>query len=50
MDNCNGIITFALADLSHMSIFNNFVETDRDVFHSRIIDDFFYDYSRFYYS
>ena len=40
MDDCNGIMPLWLADVSHMSIFNDFDETDRNVFHGRIIDDF----------
>ena len=40
MDDCNGIMTLGLPDVSHMSIFNDFDETDRNVFHGRIIDDF----------
>ena len=39
MDDCNGIMTLGLAFVSYMSIFNDFDETDRDMFHSRIIDD-----------
>ena len=38
MDDCNGIMPLGLADMSHMSIFNDFDETDRDMFHGRIID------------
>ena len=40
MDDCNEIMTLGLADVSYMSIFNDFDETDRNVFHGRIIDDF----------
>ena len=40
MDDCNGIMALGLADVSHMSIFSDFDETDRNVFHGRIIDDF----------
>ena len=40
MDDCNGIMTLGLVDVSYMSIFNDFVETDRDMFHGMIIDDF----------
>ena len=40
MDDCKGIMTLGLADVSHMSIFNDFDETDRNVFHGRIIDVF----------
>ena len=29
-----------LADVSHMSIFNDFDETDKDEYHGRIIDQF----------
>ena len=38
MDDCDEIVTLGLADVSHMSIFNDFDETDRDKFHGRIID------------
>ena len=41
MDNCVEIIPLGLADVSHMSICNDFDETDRDEFHGRIIDQFF---------
>ena len=40
MDDCDEIMTLGLADVSHMSIFNDFDETDRDEFHGRIIDQF----------
>ena len=33
-------MTLGLADVSHMSIFNDFDETDRNEFHGRIIDQF----------
>ena len=33
-------MTLGLADVSHMSIFNDFYETDRDEFDGRIIDQF----------
>ena len=38
MDDCDGIMTLGLADVSHMSIFNDFDETERDEFHGRIIN------------
>ena len=38
MDDCDDIMTLQLADVSHMSIFNDFDETDRDEFHGRIKD------------
>ena len=40
MDDCDEIMTLGLADVSHMSIFNDFDETDRNEFHGRIIDQF----------
>ena len=40
MDDCDKIMTLGLADVSNMSIFNDFDETDRDEFHGRIIDQF----------
>ena len=40
IDGCDEIISLGLADVSHMSIFNEFDEIDRDEFHSRIIDQF----------
>ena len=40
MDDCNEIMTLALAGVSHTSIFNDFNETDRNEFHGRIIDQF----------
>ena len=39
-DDCNGIMTLGLADVSYISIFNEFDDTDRDMFHGRIIDYF----------
>ena len=39
-DDCDEIRTLGLADVSHMSIFNDFGETDRDEFHGRIIEQF----------
>ena len=41
MDDYNGIMTLGLADVSYMLIFSDFDEIDRDVFHGKIIDDFF---------
>ena len=40
MDNCDEIMTHGLADVSHMSVFNDFDETDINEFHGRIIDQF----------
>ena len=40
MDDCDEIITLGLADVSHISIFNDFDVTDRNEFHVRIIDQF----------
>ena len=40
MDDCDEIMTPGLADVSHMSIFNDFDETDRNECHGRIIDQF----------
>ena len=40
MDDCDEIMTLGLADMSHMSIFNDLDETDRNMFHGRIIDKF----------
>ena len=40
VDDCDEIMTLGLADVSHMSIFKDFEETDRDEFHGRIIDQF----------
>ena len=43
MDDCEEIMTLGLADVSYLSIFNDFYEPvtyDRDMFHGRIIDDF----------
>ena len=37
MDDCDEIMTLGLADVSHMSIFNDFGEIE---FHGRIIDQF----------
>ena len=37
---CDGIMSLGLADMSHMSIFNDFDETDDD-YHGRIIMDKF---------
>ena len=37
MDDCDEIMSLGLADMSHMSIFNDFDETD-DEYHGRIID------------
>ena len=45
MDDCNEMITLGMADVSCMSIFNNFDETvtyGKHMFHGRIISDFFY--------
>ena len=42
MEDCNEIMTLTLADMSHMSILNDFDETvtyDRDILHGRIIDN-----------
>ena len=33
-------MTLGLADVSHMSLFNDFDESDRDIIHGRIIDEF----------
>ena len=38
MEECDEIMTFGLASVSHMLIFNDFDETDRNEFHGRIID------------
>ena len=38
MDDCDEIMTLGLADVSHMSIFNDLDETDREECHGRIID------------
>ena len=38
MDDCDEIMTLGLADVSHMSVFNDLDETDRDEFHGKIID------------
>ena len=40
MDDCDEIMSLGLADVSHMSIFNDIDETDRDELHVRIIDQF----------
>ena len=40
MDDYDEIMTLGLADVSYMSIFNDFDETDRDEFHGRLIDQF----------
>ena len=40
MDDYHEIMTLGLAGVSHMSILNDFDETDRDEFHGRIIDQF----------
>ena len=40
MDEPNGIMNLGLEDVSYMSIFNDFDETERDMFHARVIDDF----------
>ena len=40
MDDCDEIMTLGLADVSDMSVFYDFDETDRDEFHGRIIDQF----------
>ena len=40
MDDCDEILTFGLAHVSHMSRFNGFDQTDRNEFHGRIIDQF----------
>ena len=40
MDDCNGNMTLGMAEVSYMSIFNDFDETDRDMCHGRITDDF----------
>ena len=40
MDDCDEIVTLRLADVSHMSIFNDFDESDRNEFHGRIIEQF----------
>ena len=40
MDDCNGIMTLELAGVSHMSIINDLDETDRNVFHDKIVDKF----------
>ena len=39
-DDCNEIMTLGLVDVSYMSIFNDFDEADRNVFHDRIINKF----------
>ena len=40
LDDCDNILTLALADVSYMLIFHDFDETDRNKFHGRIIDQF----------
>ena len=40
MNDCDEIMTLGLADVSHMSIFIDFDETDKDEYHGRIIDQF----------
>ena len=40
MDDCDEIMTLGLAGVPHMSIFNDFDETDRNEFHGRIIYQF----------
>ena len=40
VDDCDEIMSLGLADMSHMSIFNDFDETDKDEYHGRIIDQF----------
>ena len=40
MDDCDEIMTLGLADVSYMSIFNDFDEMDRNEFRGRIIDQF----------
>ena len=40
MDDCSESMTLGLADVSYMSVFNDFDETDRDMSHGRIVDDF----------
>ena len=40
MDDCNGIMALGLADASHMPIFNDFDETDKNVLHVMIIHNF----------
>ena len=40
MDDCNEIMTIVLADVAHMPIFNDFNETDKNVFHGWIINEF----------
>ena len=42
MDDCDEIMTHQLADVSCMSIFNNFDDTATYEFQGRIIDQFFY--------
>ena len=39
IDDCDEIMSLGLGDMSHMSIFNDFDETD-DEYHGRIIDQF----------
>ena len=40
MDDCDEIMTLGMADVSHMSMFIDFDETDKDEYYSRIIDQF----------
>ena len=40
MDDCDEILALGLADVSHMSIFNDFDETDRNKLHGIIVDQF----------
>ena len=40
MDDCDEIMTLGLADVSHMSIFNDFDETDKDEYNGKLIDQF----------
>ena len=40
MDDSDEIMTLGLADVSHMSIFIDFDETDKDEYHGRTIDQF----------
>ena len=39
-DDCDEIMFLGLAEVSHMSIFNDLDETDKDEYHGRIIDQF----------
>ena len=40
LDDCDNIMTPGLPDVLHMSIFNDFDETDRNEFHGWIMDKF----------